>query len=102
MEEPQDTNKASKDRELGYMWMDFYSILYRMGDDVGACPNGYLFEPGLPSEPPWFGQLNWGPVASSATMQLCYEKVLPKLIANVMLGEKSSQILLEIVRKERH
>eukprot|EP00884_Botryococcus_braunii_P001766 jgi/Botrbrau1/11590/Bobra.247_1s0011.1 len=47
MEEPQDTNKASKDRELGYMWMDFYSILYRMGDDVGACPNGYFFEPGV-------------------------------------------------------
>ena len=48
---------------------------------------------GLPSEPPWFGQLNWGPVASSATMQLCYEKVLPKLIANDMLGERFSQIL---------
>eukprot|EP00884_Botryococcus_braunii_P021445 jgi/Botrbrau1/7985/Bobra.384_2s0013.1 len=42
MEEPQDTNKASKDRELGYMWMDFYSILYRMGDDVGDYLQNHL------------------------------------------------------------
>eukprot|EP00884_Botryococcus_braunii_P013769 jgi/Botrbrau1/22393/Bobra.0091s0004.1 len=59
-----------------------------MGDDVGACPNGYFFEPGLPSEPPWFGQLNWGPVASSATMQLCYEKSPSQTYCKRYVGRK--------------